>query len=71
MIDLVNWGLLLVGFGVTARSTAEARKLDPTGITVFRKADIGEYLREASPLLFVTPYGHAPNAVQEDTLFRT
>lgn len=34
------------GFGVTARSTAEARKLDPTGITTFRQADIGEYLRE-------------------------
>ena len=34
------------GFGVTARSTAEARRLDPTGITCFRQADIGEYLRE-------------------------
>lgn len=34
------------GFGVTARSTAEARKLEPTGITVFRQADVGEYLRE-------------------------
>lgn len=34
------------GFGVTARSTAEARRLDPTGITTFRQADIGEYLRE-------------------------
>jgi 60S ribosome subunit biogenesis protein NIP7 len=34
------------GFGVTARSTAEVRKLDPTAITVFRQADAGEYLRE-------------------------
>ncbi|KAL1987400.1 hypothetical protein VTN96DRAFT_4116 [Rasamsonia emersonii] len=39
-----------LGFGVTARSTAEARKLDPTGITVFRQADIGEYLREEDTL---------------------
>lgn len=31
---------------MTARSTAEARRLDPTGITVFRQADVGEYLRE-------------------------
>ncbi|KAG8531495.1 ribosome biosynthesis protein nip7 [Bacidia gigantensis] len=35
-----------LGFGVTARSTAEARRLDPTAITCFRQADIGEYLRE-------------------------
>jgi 60S ribosome subunit biogenesis protein NIP7 len=34
-----------LGFGVSARSTAEARKLDPTGIVTFRQADIGEYLR--------------------------
>lgn len=37
------------GFGVTARSTAEARRLDPTGIVCFRQADVGEYLREVSP----------------------
>lgn len=35
-----------LGFGVTARSTAEAKKLEPTGIVVFRQADAGEYLRE-------------------------
>lgn len=34
------------GFGVTARSTAEARKMDPTGIVTFRQGDVGEYLRE-------------------------
>jgi hypothetical protein len=34
------------GFGVTARSTAEARKMDPTGIVTFRQSDVGEYLRE-------------------------
>ncbi|KAG5301404.1 60S ribosome subunit biogenesis protein Nip7 [Histoplasma ohiense] len=39
-----------LGFGVTARSTAEARRLDPTGIATFRQADIGEYLREEDTL---------------------
>jgi len=34
------------GFGVTARSTAETRRLDPTGIAAFRQADVGEYLRD-------------------------
>jgi 60S ribosome subunit biogenesis protein NIP7 len=37
-----------LGFGVTARSTAEARKLDPTTIVAFRQGDVGEYLREVS-----------------------
>ena len=36
------------GFGVTARSTGEARRLEPTGIVCFRQADVGEYLREVS-----------------------
>ncbi len=31
---------------MTARSTAEARRLEPTGIVTFRQADVGEYLRE-------------------------
>ncbi|KAF2434415.1 60S ribosome subunit biogenesis protein NIP7 [Tothia fuscella] len=39
-----------LGFGVTARSTAEARRLDPTGVTVFRQGDVGEYLREEDTL---------------------
>lgn len=39
-----------LGFGVTARSTQEARRLDPTGITVFRQADCGEYLRDEDTL---------------------
>lgn len=39
-----------LGFGVTARSTQEARRLDPTGITTFRQADIGEYLRDEDTL---------------------
>jgi len=39
-----------LGFGVTAKSTAEVRRLDPTGITVFRQADVGEYLRDEDTL---------------------
>jgi 60S ribosome subunit biogenesis protein NIP7 len=38
------------GFGVTAKSTADARRLDPTGIVAFRQSDIGEYLREEDTL---------------------
>lgn len=36
------------GFGVSARGTAEARRIEPTGIVCFRQADVGEYLREVS-----------------------
>ncbi|KAI9691634.1 MAG: ribosome biosynthesis protein nip7 [Bathelium mastoideum] len=43
-----------LGFGITARSTAEARRLEPTGITVFRQADVGEYLREEDTLFTTT-----------------
>ncbi|KAH0840975.1 hypothetical protein AYO21_11351 [Fonsecaea monophora] len=39
-----------LGFGVTARSTAEARKLEPTSIVAFRQGDVGEYLREEDTL---------------------
>ncbi|KAF2836796.1 60S ribosome subunit biogenesis protein NIP7 [Patellaria atrata CBS 101060] len=39
-----------LGFGVTARSTAESRRLEPTGIVTFRQADIGEYLRDEDTL---------------------
>ncbi|KZZ93068.1 Ribosome biogenesis factor, NIP7 [Ascosphaera apis ARSEF 7405] len=43
-----------LGFGITAKSTAEARRLDPTGIAAFRQADIGEYLREEDTLFTTT-----------------
>ncbi|EEA28635.1 ribosome biosynthesis protein nip7 [Talaromyces marneffei ATCC 18224] len=39
-----------LGFGVTARSTAEARKLEPTAVVLFRQGDVGEYLREEDSL---------------------
>lgn len=33
-----------LGFGVTAKSTADCRKMDPSGIVVFHQADVGEAL---------------------------
>ncbi|KAK0718358.1 60S ribosome subunit biogenesis protein NIP7 [Lasiosphaeria miniovina] len=39
-----------LGFGVTSRSTADCRRLDPTGIVCFRQADCGEYLRDEDTL---------------------
>ncbi len=39
-----------LGFGVSARSMAESKRLDPTGITCFRQADCGEYLRDEDTL---------------------
>ncbi|ORY59100.1 60S ribosome subunit biogenesis protein NIP7 [Pseudomassariella vexata] len=39
-----------LGFGVTARSTAESRRLDPTGVVCFRQADCGEFLRDEDTL---------------------
>merc|ERR1711959_865165 len=39
-----------LGFGVTAKSTQDTRKLDPTAIVVFHQADVGEYLRDEAGL---------------------
>ncbi|TID31293.1 hypothetical protein CANINC_000134 [Pichia inconspicua] len=39
-----------LGFGVSAKSTIEARNLQPTAIVVFRQGDIGEYLRDEDTL---------------------
>lgn len=39
-----------LGFGITAKSTAEARKMDPAGIVVLHQADMGEYLRAEDDL---------------------
>jgi len=35
-----------LGFGTTAKSTQECRKLDPTGVVCYNQADVGEYLRD-------------------------
>ncbi|XP_058072107.1 uncharacterized protein LOC131221041 [Magnolia sinica] len=39
-----------LGFGVSAKSTQDCRKLDPNGIVVLHQADIGEYLRTEDDL---------------------
>ncbi|SCV01224.1 LAMI_0G10110g1_1 [Lachancea mirantina] len=39
-----------LGFGVSSKSTSEARDMQPTGIVAFRQADIGEYLRDEDTL---------------------
>jgi 60S ribosome subunit biogenesis protein NIP7 len=39
-----------LGFGVSAKSTAESRRVDPTAIVTFRQSDIGEYLRDEDTL---------------------
>jgi len=39
-----------LGFGVTAKSTQDARRVDPTEIIVFHQADVGEFLREEQSL---------------------
>lgn len=40
-----------IGFGVTAHSTQECRKLDPAAIVAFNQADVGEYLRQEDTLI--------------------
>jgi hypothetical protein len=39
------------GFGVTAQSTLDCRKLDPTAIVVYHQTDVGEYLRDEDTLI--------------------
>jgi 60S ribosome subunit biogenesis protein NIP7 len=36
---------LPLGFGVAAKSTLQAKDMDPTAILGFNQSDIGEYLR--------------------------
>ena len=42
---------LPLGFGVSAKSTAECRHADPMSIIAFHQADIGEYLRSEDNLV--------------------
>ncbi|KAJ1649649.1 ribosome biosynthesis protein nip7, partial [Dispira simplex] len=49
-VVIYNMADVPLGFGVTARSTVELRKLDPTAVVVFHQADVGEYLRQESTM---------------------
>jgi len=40
-----------LGFGVTAKSTAECRTADPGTIVTLHQADVGEYLRAEDDLM--------------------
>ncbi len=42
-----------LGFGVTAKSTAECRGMDPTGVAVYHQADVGEARRLLESCSFV------------------
>lgn len=52
-VVVLNMDDVPLGFGVTARGTADARKADPTAVVVFRQGDVGEYLR-GEDALFTT-----------------
>ncbi|KAJ1978118.1 ribosome biosynthesis protein nip7 [Dimargaris xerosporica] len=49
-VVIYNMADVPIGFGMTARSTAELRKLEPTAVIVFHQADVGEYLRDENTL---------------------
>uniref|UniRef100_A0A5S6PID5 60S ribosome subunit biogenesis protein NIP7 homolog n=3 Tax=Brugia TaxID=6278 RepID=A0A5S6PID5_BRUMA len=45
-----NMNDLPLGFGVTAKGTAECRRADLTSIVVLHQADLGEYIRNEAML---------------------
>jgi len=50
-VVIMNMANVPLGFGVTAHSTLECRKLDPTAIVCFNQTDVGEYLRSEDTLV--------------------
>lgn len=44
-IVIYNMADVPLGFGITVKSTAECKSLDPTGIVALHQSDCGEYLR--------------------------
>lgn len=46
-----NMADIPLGFGVTAYSTQECRKVDPTAIVAYHQTDVGEYLRSEQELV--------------------
>jgi len=45
-VVVFSMGNIPLGFGTTARSTQDCRKLEPQDIVCFNQADLGEYLRD-------------------------
>ena len=50
VVVMAMGGDVPLGFGVTARGAAEAKRVDPMGVVCFRQGDVGEYLREEERL---------------------
>eukprot|EP01063_Lacrimia_lanifica_P012522 TRINITY_DN1918_c0_g1_i1.p1 TRINITY_DN1918_c0_g1~~TRINITY_DN1918_c0_g1_i1.p1 ORF type:complete len:180 (+),score=77.14 TRINITY_DN1918_c0_g1_i1:54-593(+) len=50
-VVVFNMADVPIGFGVTARSTLECRKLESSQISLFHEADIGEYVRKEEQLV--------------------
>uniref|UniRef100_A0A915PM20 60S ribosome subunit biogenesis protein NIP7 homolog n=1 Tax=Setaria digitata TaxID=48799 RepID=A0A915PM20_9BILA len=49
-VVVYNMNDLPLGFGITAKSTAECRRADLTSIVVLHQADLGEYIRNEAML---------------------
>jgi 60S ribosome subunit biogenesis protein NIP7 len=49
-VVIYNMSDVPLGFGSTAKSTQDCRKLEPNAIVAFHQADIGEYLRTEDDL---------------------
>ena len=45
-VVVYNMNDIPLGFGVTSKSTAEMRKMEPTQVCLFHQTDVGEYLRD-------------------------
>ncbi|CAG9464089.1 unnamed protein product [Pedinophyceae sp. YPF-701] len=49
-VVVLNMADVPLGFGVAMKSTADCRKMDPSGIVAINQADVGEYLRSEEQL---------------------
>uniref|UniRef100_A0A915KJ42 60S ribosome subunit biogenesis protein NIP7 homolog n=1 Tax=Romanomermis culicivorax TaxID=13658 RepID=A0A915KJ42_ROMCU len=49
-VVVYNMADVPLGFGVSAKSTTDSRRADPTAIVVLNQADNGEYIRNESEL---------------------
>lgn len=49
-VVVFNMNDVPIGFGITARSTTDCRKLDAAEIVCLHQSDLGEYLREEASL---------------------
>ncbi|CAG0915771.1 unnamed protein product [Notodromas monacha] len=50
-VVIYNMADIPLGFGISAKSTAECRNADPMTIICFHQSDVGEYLRNEAELI--------------------